>query len=163
MKKLINYIPSGVFSLLATAFVLYVLLSPDSAIPNSWLGLFNFKNGDKVMHVLLFMFLAFAYLYDYTKFKYPHHNKVDKELAFTVLAASLGLLTEAGQLAMGLGREFDQLDIVADVVGAFLAFALERIAYSYVKSKAIFEFGYVEIAFFRRGVRCMERYTEVAS
>lgn len=139
MKKLINYIPSGVFSLLATAFVLYVLLSPDSAIPNSWLGLFNFKNGDKVMHVLLFMFLAFAYLYDYTKFKYPHHNKVDKELAFTVLAASLGLLTEAGQLAMGLGREFDQFDIVADVVGAFLAFAFVHWWGAHILRKYVFD------------------------
>lgn len=139
MKKLINYIPSGVFSLLATAFVLYVLLSPDSAIPNSWLGLFNFKNGDKVMHVLLFMFLAFAYLYDYTKFKNPHHNKVDKELAFTVLAASLGLLTEAGQLAMGLGREFDQFDIVADVVGAFLAFAFVHWWGAHILRKYVFD------------------------
>ena len=139
MKKLINYIPSGVFSVLATVFVLYVLLSPDSAIPNSWLGLFNFKNGDKVLHVLLFMFLAFAYLYDYTKFKSPHHNKVDKELALTVLAASVGLMTEVGQLAMGLGREFDQLDIYADVVGAFLAFGIVHWGGAHILRKYVFD------------------------
>ncbi len=124
MKKLINYIPSGLFSIIATAIVFYLLLSPPSDIPSEWFGLFNFKYGDKVAHVLLFFILNLAYLYDYTKLMNPQHTKVNKELALTALASSIGLISECCQLAMGNGREFDVLDIAADVVGAFIAFVV---------------------------------------
>ena len=122
MKKLINFIPSGVFSVIATAVVFYLLLSPPSKIPSELFGFFNFKYGDKVAHVVLFFLLTLAYLYDYTKLMNPKHTKVNKELALTVLASSIGLISECCQLAMGTGREFDTFDIVADVLGAFIAF-----------------------------------------
>jgi glycopeptide antibiotics resistance protein len=138
MKKIINYIPSGFFSVIATAFVVYVLLVPSSSLPQSWLGLFSFKYGDKVLHLLLFFFLCLAYLYDYTKAR-THHTKLNKELAFTTLAGSIGLLTEAGQLALGIGRDFDVTDIVFDVVGAFLAFALMHWGGSHVLRKYVFD------------------------
>lgn len=122
MKKIINLIPVGLFSALATLLVAYVLLSPPSSVSFSWFHLFDFKYGDKVKHIILFAFLAFAYLYDYTKYRNPHHTRINKELALTVLAGAVGLLTETGQLAMALGRTFEVADIVADVIGAFIAF-----------------------------------------
>lgn len=138
MKKLINFIPVGVLSIIATVLVVYLLLSPESSLPSSWLSLFKFKHADKVIHLLLFFLLNAVYLYDYTKLKNPHHTKINKELAITTLAASIGLLTEVGQLAMGLGRAFDVDDIVADVLGAFLAFALMHWWGSHVLRKYLF-------------------------
>ena len=138
MKKLINYIPTGLFSVLATVLVAYILLSPPSAVSTRWFHLFDFKYGDKVEHMLLFMFLCFAYLYDYTKFRNPHHTHINKELAFTVLASAIGLLTETGQLAMGLGRTFEVTDIVADVVGAFITFVFMHFSGSHLLRKYLF-------------------------
>lgn len=138
VKKLINFLPVGLFSVIATAVVAYVLLSPASSLPGGWLGLFKFKNGDKVFHVLLFFCLNLAYLYDYTKLRSPHHTRIHKELALTMAACTIGLLSEAAQLAMNLGRTFDILDIVADVVGAFLALAIMHFWGAHVLRKYIF-------------------------
>ncbi len=127
MKKLINKIPVGLFSLIATAIVLYVLLMPSSHVEGSWwFSFLKFKNSDKVCHFLLFLFLNLTYLYDYTKYRNPHHTRVNVELALTVFASMLGLITETCQLAMGLGRDFDNFDVIADVLGAFAALGLMR-------------------------------------
>lgn len=138
MKKLINYIPVGLFSIIATAVVMLVLLSPKSSMPSGWLGLFNFTNGDKVVHLLLFFFLNLAYLYDYTKFRSPHHTRLPKELALTMVACTIGLITEMAQLAMNLGRSFDNYDVIADAAGAFLAFAIMHWRGGHVLRKYVF-------------------------
>lgn len=138
MRKIINYIPVGVFSIVATAFVAYVLLSPPSGFSQGLLRWFHFKNSDKVIHFLLFFFLNFAYLYDYTKLRNPHHTRINKELALTALAAALGLLSESAQLAMGLGRTFDNYDIIADALGAVAAFGVMRWFGSHLLRKHVF-------------------------
>lgn len=136
MKKIINIIPAGVFSVIATAIVVFLLLAPSSGMESSWL---KFKHADKLVHFLMFLFLNLAYLYDYTKFKSPRHTRINVELAFTVFASMLGLLTESCQLAMGLGREFEYLDIIADVLGAFAALGLMRWFGGHVLRKYVFK------------------------
>lgn len=138
MKKLLNKIPVGVFSVMATALVVYLLLTPSSSLQSSWLAWLKFKHSDKMIHFLLFFFLNAVYLYDYTKYKSPHHTRINVELAFTVFASMMGLLTEACQLAMGLGREFDHVDIVADVIGAFAALGVMRWIGGHVLRKYVF-------------------------
>ena len=139
MKKIINFIPIGVLSVIATAIVAYLLLSPPSEVESSWLSWFNFKHSDKLVHFLMFMFLNLAYLYDYTKYCNPHHTRLNGELALTVFASMIGLLTESCQLAMGIGRSFDHLDIVADVLGAFIAFGMMRWFGGHVLRKYVFK------------------------
>lgn len=138
MKKLINFIPVGVFSLIATVFVAYVLLSPPSAEMDFWLSWLHFKYSDKVAHVVLFFILNMAYLYDYTKYRFPHHTKINKDLMITVVASSLGLLSETAQLVMALGREFDKADIIADVIGTFLALLIMRLKGGHLLRKYVF-------------------------
>lgn len=138
MKKIINKIPVGVFSLIATTIVVYLLLAPSSDVENSWFAWLKFKHSDKLVHFLMFLFLNLAYLYDYTKYKNPHHTILNTELAFTTFASMLGLLTESCQLAMGLGREFDIIDIVADVVGAFAALGVMRWVGGHMLRKYVF-------------------------
>ena len=122
MKKLINFIPAGVFSVIATAIVAYFLLTPKLGFSEGFFSFLKFEGKDKVAHAILFCFLNFAYLFDYTKFKSPHHTNINKELAYTMLAMAIGLLTETGQLAMAMGRTFEVNDIIADAVGAIIAF-----------------------------------------
>lgn len=138
MKKILNIIPVGVFSALATAIVIYLLLSPPGQVEGGWLAWLKFKHSDKLLHFLMFLFLNFAYLYDYTKYKAPRHTRINVELAFTASASMLGLLTEACQLIMGLGREFDNLDIAADVAGTFAAFGVMRWFGGHVLRKYVF-------------------------
>lgn len=133
MKKIINKIPVGVFSVIATVIVVYLLLVPSDRVGGGW-----FKNHDKIAHFCMFFFLNCVYLYDYTKKKNPRHTKINKELVFTSLAAMLGLLTESAQLAMGLGRNFDVLDILADVAGAFAALGVMKWFGSHLLRKYLF-------------------------
>lgn len=138
MKKIINKIPVGVFSVIATIIVVTLLLIPSQQVHSSWFSWFHFKHSDKVVHVILFLFLNGVYLYDYTKLCNPHHTQLNKELAITVFAAMIGLITEALQLTTGWGRNFDQLDIVADIVGALIAFGLMKWCGSHLLRKYVF-------------------------
>ena len=139
MKKILNIIPVGVFSVIATVIVGYMLLAPISDVGESWwLSWLKFKHSDKLVHFLLFFFLILAYLYDYTKYKNPHHTRINAELALTVFASMIGLLTEVSQLVMGLGREFNSLDIIADVLGAFAALGVMRWFGGHVLRKYVF-------------------------
>ena len=138
MKKIINYIPAGILSVVVTAIVALVLLLPETEISGSWLEWLHFKNSDKVEHLILFFILNCSYLYDHTKFKNPHHTSINKDLAFTMLAGAIGLLTETAQLAMGLGRSFDEMDIVADLVGAFMGLLFMRLWGGHLLRKYVF-------------------------
>lgn len=138
MKKIINIIPVGVFSAIATAIVVYLLLAPQTYVESGWLAWLKFKHSDKMVHFLMFFFLNLAYLYDYTKYKSPRHTLINTELAFTAFASMLGLLTESCQLAMGFGRAFEYLDIVADVVGAFAALGVMRWLGEHLLRKYVF-------------------------
>ncbi|MBR5638621.1 MAG: VanZ family protein [Muribaculaceae bacterium] len=138
MKKIINIIPAGVFSVIATGIVVYLLLVPASEMERSLFSWLQFKHSDKLIHFLLFFFLNLVYLYDYTKYKAPRHTRINIELAFTAFASMIGLLTESCQLAMGLGRVFDYWDIVADVAGAFAALGLMRWFGGHVLRKYLF-------------------------
>ena len=138
MKKIINLIPAGVFSVLATAIVVYLLLAPPSQFDSSWFSWLHFKHSDKLIHFLLFFFLNTAYLYDYTKIKSPRHTKMNKELAITAFAAMIGWLSESAQLLIGTGRVFDHLDIVADIAGSFAALGIMRWFGGHVLRKYVF-------------------------
>lgn len=138
MKKILNLIPAGVFSVLATALVVYLLLAPTSQLDSSWLSWLHFRHSDKLIHFLLFLFLNFVYLYDYTKLQSPHHTRLNKELAITAFASMIGLLTESAQLTMDIGRVFDHMDIVADVIGAFAGLGLMRWFGGHVLRKYVF-------------------------
>ena len=126
MRRFINAIPIGVISVVATAVVIFLLLSPSSQISTGWFSWLHFKNHDKLIHFILFFGLCSAYLYDYTKYKSPRHNKLDKDLAYTSFAALVGLLTETAQLILVNDRTFEVADIIADVAGAFAAFVFMR-------------------------------------
>lgn len=132
-------IPIGAISVIATLIVCYLLLAPMGDLGDSlWLSWLKFKHSDKLVHFLMFFFLNLAYLYDYTKYKNPRHTRINIELALTVWASLVGLLTESFQLVMGLGRNFDRSDIIADVLGSFAALGVMRWFGGHVLRKYVF-------------------------
>ena len=123
MRKLINAIPVGVLSAIATVLCLYLLLDND---PFGAQHVHLFPGSDKVAHVLMFMCVACAYIYDYVKYRLPHHTSTNKELAFSAAAFTVGVLAEVAQLVMQNGRSFEWADLLADAVGAVLGFLLMK-------------------------------------
>ena len=119
MKNLIKSIPVGGFSALMILLVAYLSLDPD---PLGEQKLQLFAGADKVAHFLLYLFTACVFIFDYAKFKLPHHTKLNHELLFMCCAMLLGLLMEIGQLALSNGRVYDNVDLVANCLGAAAGF-----------------------------------------
>lgn len=123
MKKK-SFIPKGLCSVIITAVVAYLSLSSNPLDITSFQ--FTFPGIDKVVHFLMYFALVMAYLYDYCKFKLPHHTSLNIELMLTASAAVLGLMMEIGQLVFTNCREFDIFDCLANAVGALCGFLLMR-------------------------------------
>lgn len=119
MKQLLKSLPTGFLSVIAIIVVVYLSLTPD---PLGQVDFFPFAGADKVAHFLLYFFATVLFLTDYAKYKSPHHTKLNQELMFTCSAMLLGLLMEIGQLALSNGREYDSADIIANCLGAAIAF-----------------------------------------
>ena len=120
MMKLLTNIPMGVLSFLATVLCCYFSLD---AKPIGAEELTLFEGADKVVHGLMYFLITCAYILDYTKYRMPHHSRINVELALAATAIMLGGVMEVLQLEMNLGRGFEALDWVADAVGAALGFA----------------------------------------
>ena len=67
MIKLLLKVPTGIFSILLTAVVLYLCLAPQ---PVKSPGFFSFPGADKVVHGIMFFALTAVYLFDYRKMKH---------------------------------------------------------------------------------------------
>ncbi|MGM9869295.1 MAG: VanZ family protein [Sodaliphilus sp.] len=122
MKKK-SYIPKGLCSVIITAVVIYLTLSSNPLDINSFQ---LFSGFDKLAHFLMYFTVAVVYLYDYTKFKLPHHTTLNLELLLTAFAAVMGLLLEIGQLVLTDCREFEIYDCIANAVGALCGFFVMR-------------------------------------
>ena len=81
-----------------------------------------FAGSDKVAHFLMYLVTACIFIFDYAKFKLPHHTKLNLELLFTCCAMLLGLLMEIGQLVLSNGRTYDIVDLIANCLGAAMGF-----------------------------------------
>ncbi|MDD3459584.1 MAG: VanZ family protein [Weeksellaceae bacterium] len=112
---------SQFFKILFCAYTLMlftVTLLPVGVIQsesNEWLMHFDFKNQDKVFHILLFF--GFALLLRFSGF-------VQKNSLIILLPILTGILIEILQHLMGLGRTFDIYDIISNSLGVLLAFCL---------------------------------------
>jgi VanZ family protein len=119
MKNFIKAIPVGVLSALAILLVAYLSLDPD---PLGEHELQFFAGADKVAHFLMYLVTTCIFIFDYAKFRLPHHTKLNLELLFMCCAMLLGLLMEIGQLAISNGRVYDAVDLVANCLGAAIGF-----------------------------------------
>lgn len=115
MKQILKAIPVGLPSILAILVVAYFSLSASPLGDNDFM---LFPGTDKVAHFLLYFFTAAVFIFDYAKYKLPHHTKLNLELMFMCCAMLLGLLMEIGQLVLSNGRTYDVVDLVANCLGA---------------------------------------------
>lgn len=133
-KKFILAIPFGIPSILMILIVAYLSLWPNP-IP---ILKVEFVWWDKLAHVLLYFVATCVFILDYAKSKLPHHINTEKMLAFTAASIVLGAVMEVGQLVSKLGRMFDVLDIVANTIGAILAFLFIKFWYMHKFRKTFY-------------------------
>lgn len=119
MKQILKVIPVGIPSAIAILLVAYFSLDAAPLGDNDFM-LFN--GADKVCHFVMYFCTAAVFIFDYAKYKLPHHTKLNLELMFMCCAMLLGLLMEVGQLVLSNGRTYDMVDLAANCLGAGAGF-----------------------------------------
>lgn len=101
--------------------ILVVILSllPKSSIPQyRW---WHFPNADKVIHVGVYSVMAGAILFGFYGIRKLRAKQYMETILFCLL---LGLLMECIQQTRLIGRHFEILDIIANIIGALLGSVL---------------------------------------
>ena len=114
-RRLIDKIPTGILSGATIALILWLTLAPH---PTGDLDLPLFPGADKVVHALMFGFLSFVILMETMKKRGWKPVPLATVGLIALLSALFGVGIEVLQHLMGLGREFETLDILADSAGA---------------------------------------------
>lgn len=115
IKSILESLPAWLPSSLTVALILWLTLVPDPLGDN---GPRLFPGADKVVHAIMFGYLAVMLMLDFQR---NHHWK-PLTLRSVVMAGTvstlLGVAVEVAQLMMALGRGFEVADMVADASGA---------------------------------------------
>lgn len=123
MKKFLVKIPSGVLSGICIFVILYLTLAP-KPLPDMDLKL-NYP--DKIAHLLMFLIATCVFYFDYIKYRYPRHPRLDVFVAITLSSVIFGGLIELLQELMVMGRHQDIYDFVFNSIGAVLAFVIAEL------------------------------------
>lgn len=116
MKRHLKALPGWILTVITIGVILWLTLSPD---PVDTKDLPLFPGADKIVHGLMFGFLTFVALLDWTRGR--DFRSVSPKVIFitATLSTLLGILIEYAQRGMALGRSYDELDMLADAIGAF--------------------------------------------
>ena len=115
-RAIIDHIPSGILSGITVILILWLTLAPN---PTGDLELPLFPGADKVVHALMFAFLTFIVLLELMRNAKWETLSLVKIGAAALCCSVFGVIIELIQQAMGLGRSFEILDILADSAGSF--------------------------------------------
>ncbi len=112
--SLLSRILFGVY----TVILLLATLLPTDVISSGgkgWISKISFDNGDKVVHAALFFIFTFLlYL----------SGVVKTWRSLILISVFTGLTIEIVQHISSFGRTFDWFDILANIIGSFLAYLL---------------------------------------
>lgn len=118
IKHQLRRLPAWILTGLTVVLILWLTLAPDPLPANEPILLF--PGADKVVHGLMFGFLTFVVLVDWARGRDFRAVRWPACLLAAAAATCFGIAIEFAQRAMGLGRGFEILDMLADGVGAFL-------------------------------------------
>ncbi|MFZ9956435.1 MAG: VanZ family protein [Flavobacteriales bacterium] len=116
------FLKSNYKGILITLVVAFLCLYPFQSQNESTIPHF-----DKVIHVTLFLVLSYFWMRGLSA-QNQFKKLQEKAVLITVISAiTYGVLIEVLQEVMHLGRSFDTLDIVADIVGVIFGFGIYRV------------------------------------
>lgn len=116
-REILGKIPTGLLSGLTVALILWLTLAPH---PTGDLDLPLFPGADKIVHGIMFGFLTFVVLLEMMKHRGWSLLPLTAIAVVAFICAIFGIGIELLQRAMGLGRSFEVLDMLADTAGAML-------------------------------------------
>lgn len=116
-RGIFGKIPTGLLSGLTVAAILWLTLAPH---PTGDVELPLFPGADKVAHAVMFGGLAFVVLLELMKHSRWQPLSLPLIGLVAFICAGFGCGIEVVQRAMGLGRSFETLDILADSAGALI-------------------------------------------
>lgn len=109
------------------AFLTYMLLKSGQDLPQiSFLEMLNFAEVDKVIHVGIFVMLAFL-----LKLNFPRMSF----LLFIIITFLYSVLTEVLQEYMALGRSMELYDLFADIFGLLIGYFSAQFLLKYLLKK----------------------------
>jgi VanZ family protein len=120
------FLPAVVF------FIITVILLtlPGSSFPKS--HLFDIPFFDKWVHIGLFGMLCFLFSFPVIHFSITDLQKKYRLWTILILGITYGVLMEFVQKYWVINRSFDEMDMVADAIGCFLALI---VSYQWLKRK----------------------------
>ncbi|WP_417427601.1 VanZ family protein [Halpernia sp.] len=101
------------------AFLTYMLLKPGIENQEYW---FMFPGIDKIIHLSIFAFLGFCISISFIRLHFFY---------FLLIILLYGISTEVLQEVMGLGRSFEFLDILADILGSLIGYIIYKFVLKY--------------------------------
>lgn len=116
-RTFIGKIPTGLLTGITVIAILWLTLAPH---PTGDLEIPLFPGADKVVHMIMFGFLTFIVLLELMKRNKWHTLSLASVGIVAFICAIFGIGIEIIQGAMGLGRSFELLDIIADSAGAMM-------------------------------------------
>lgn len=117
-RRAIGKVPTGILTGIILVLILWLTLAPH---PTGHLRLPLIPGADKIVHLVMFGVLTFVVLLEIMKHRNWDVLSLPTVGTVTFICALFGLGIEILQRAMGLGRTFEVLDILADAAGAFAA------------------------------------------
>lgn len=118
LREIVGKVPTGLLTIATLALILWLTLAPH---PTGDLKLPLFPGADKIVHMVMFGFLTLMALLESMKHRGWNVLSLPFIGVISILAALAGTGIEFVQRAMGLGRSFEILDILADSAGALAA------------------------------------------
>lgn len=109
--KVTSYKPAFIWLFITTV----LLCLPGQKFPS--FDFFDVIHFDKFIHIFIFFILSALFLL-------PTSNKNNKLIIITLLSCFYGVLMEFVQKYYIPNRSFDFWDIIADIIGSFLSYAL---------------------------------------
>lgn len=116
IKKILTLLPPWILTVLTTALILWLTLSPQPLGPEPPA---LFPGADKIAHALMFGFLTAMVCLDMQRSRGWRRLKPTATVVAATAASVFGIAIEVAQLAMAMGRGFEVADMVADAAGAF--------------------------------------------
>ncbi len=118
IRNVFNSIPPWLPTALTVALILWLTLAPDPLGDNKPM---LFEGADKIVHAIMFGFLAAVILLDRQRSIRWRRVSTGTAVVAAVVSTLLGIVVEVAQLKMGLGRGFEIADMISDAAGAAIA------------------------------------------
>ena len=125
MKRISTYLSRRWVAISWTVIIFILLAMPGSVIPKE--QTFSIPHFDKFIHVVLFGGFVYLWSYYYSRKKLAPKKLARVFFIIFIISCGYGIGMEYVQKYFIPGRDYDQQDILADIIGAALAYGFSNI------------------------------------